>query len=151
MLELTGAARSSLHSKQMSTFLTRRDARQQLEDKRREDAQKKEEKRFRKLRHKDLFWACKRRFLNDNEWYELHLLDREFGKWGPEQAEHEFGKLEQLREYWRRHGQIKEGDPHLDALQKHLALHQEQQEIKEKGANKKIVKAHPSEKLLDQK
>lgn len=133
----------------MSTFLTRRDAKQRLEDKKLEATEKRKETRRLKLRHKDLLWAAKNRFLNNDEWYELHKLDNEYGKWGPEQAEHEFGKLAQLREYWQRHGRVKEGDPHLDALQRHLALHEERLETEERIASKKIVHAHPSEKLLE--
>ena len=125
----------------MSTFLSRRDAQKNA-------AEEKAEKRRLKLRHKDLMWAARKRYLNDDEWYELHKLDNVHGKWGPEQAEYEFGKLAQLREYWQRHDRVKEGDPHLNALQKHLALHEERLETEEKIASKKIVHAHPSEKLL---
>lgn len=133
----------------MSTFLTRRDAKQRLEEKKQEAAKEREEKRRLRLRHKDLMWCAKRRYLSDEEWYELHKLDNVYGKWGPEQAEYEFGKLAQLREYWHRHDRVKEGDPHLDALQKHLALHEERQHGEGRELSKKIVYAHPSEKLLN--
>lgn len=96
------------------------------------------EKKAQKLRHKDLFWAAKRRFLTDEEWYELHALDREFGKWGPEQAEYEFNLLSELRDYFRRH-EVGSSCPHMNALQRHLALHAEQQKKEEKEASKRLV------------
>jgi hypothetical protein len=96
------------------------------------------EQRTKKLRHKDLFWAAKRRYLTDQEWYELHTLDREFGKWGPEQAEHEFNLLSELRDYFKRH-EVGSSCPHMNALQRHLALHAEKQKKEKEEASKRLV------------
>jgi hypothetical protein len=123
----------------MANFVSRREAQQRA----RED---KEQKRQDKLRHKDLLWAAKRRYLDDSEWYELFILDRTFGKWGPEQAEYEFGVLQELREFFGRH-QVGSKCPHMNALEKHFALHAEKEKTEAKQESKKIVKAHPSEKL----
>jgi hypothetical protein len=112
---------------------------------REEKAQEKETQRQRKLRHKDLLWAAKRRYLDDTEWYDLHVLDRDLGKWGPEQAEHEFNLLSELREYYKRH-EVGSKCPHMNALQRHLAQHAQREEDDQKAAKKKIVKAHPREK-----
>lgn len=109
-----------------------------------EQQQEKANQREKKLRHKDLLWAAKRRYLDDKEWYELHLLDRQFGKWGPEQAEYEFNLLSELREYFQRH-EVGSKCPHMNALQRHLAQHAQRQEDQEKNAKKKIVKSHPKE------
>jgi hypothetical protein len=124
----------------MATFLSRREAQERAR-------KEKEQKRQDKLRHKDLLWAANRRYLDDQEWYELFVLDRTFGKWGPEQAEYEFGKLGELREFFARHA-VGSKCPHLNALEKHLALHAEKEETQAKQKSKKIVKAHPSEKLV---
>lgn len=123
----------------MATFLSRREAQERAR-------QEKEQKRQDKLRHKDLMWAAKRRYLDDQEWYELFALDRTYGKWGPEQAEYEFGVLEELREFFARHA-VGSKCPHMNALEKHLALNAERQEADAKQKSKKIVKAHPSQKL----
>jgi hypothetical protein len=123
----------------MATFLSRREAQEKAR-------KEKEDRRKNKLRHKDLLWAAKRRYLDDQEWYELFVLDRTFGKWGEEQAAYEFGKLEELREFFKRHA-VGSKCPHLNALEKHLALHAEKEETQAKQKTKKIVKAHPSEAL----
>ena len=123
----------------MATFLSRREAQEKAR-------KEKEDRRKNKLRHKDLLWAAKRRYLDDQEWYELFVLDRTFGKWGEEQAAYEFGKLEELREFFKRHA-VGSKCPHLNALEKHLALHAEKKETQAKQKTKKIVKAHPSEAL----
>lgn len=117
----------------MATFVTRREARERA-------GKEKEQKRKDKLRHKDLLWAAKRRWLTDQEWYELHVLDRTFGTWGDEQAEFEFGLLGELREYFKRH-EVGSKCPHMNALQRHLALHKEQQETEKKQKSKKLVHA----------
>jgi sulfur relay (sulfurtransferase) DsrC/TusE family protein len=109
-----------------------------------EKAQQQLDKRVRKLRHKDLFWAAKRRYLDDKEWYELHVLDREFGRWGAEQSEYEFNLLSELREYFKRH-EVGSKCPHMNALQRHLAQHAQRQEDEKKASKKKVVKAHPKE------
>lgn len=123
----------------MATFLSRREAQEKAR-------KEKEDRRKNKLRHKDLLWAAKRRYLDDQEWYELFVLDRTFGKWGEEQAAYEFGKLEELREFFKRHA-VGSKCPHLNALEKHLALHAEKEETQAKQNKKKVVKAHPSEAL----
>jgi hypothetical protein len=120
----------------MATFISRRELQERAR-------QEKEQKRQNKLRHKDLMWAAKRRYLDDNEWYELFTLDRTFGKWGPEQAEYEFGILEELRNFFHRH-QVGSKCPHMNALEKHIAMHKEKQEQEQKQKGKRIVKAHPS-------
>ena len=112
----------------MATFLTRREAQERAR-------QEKEDKRKNKLRHRDLMWAAKRRYLDDKEWYELFMLDRTYGKWGAEQAEYEFGILSELRDFWKRH-EVGSKCPHTNALQRHLAQHAEQ----EKVTKKRIVK-----------
>ena len=109
-----------------------------------EKTQERQEIRTKKLKHKDLLWAAKRRYLDDSEWYELHILDRDFGKWGPEQAEHEFNLLSELREYFKRH-EVGSKCPHMNALQRHLAQHAQREEDQQKATKKKIVKAHPRE------
>ena len=123
----------------MATFISRREAQEKAR-------QEKEQRRKNKLRHKDLLWAAKRRYLDDQEWYELFVLDRTFGKWGEEQAAYEFGKLEELREFFKRHA-VGSKCPHLNALEKHLALHAEKEEMQAKQSKKKVVRAHPSEAL----
>lgn len=45
-------------------------------------------------------WAAKRRYLLDEEWYELYDLNSKYGKWGPEQTEHEFAALSGLRHFF---------------------------------------------------
>ena len=124
----------------MATFISRREAQERAR-------QEKEQRRQNKLRHKDLLWAAKRRYLDDQEWYELFLLDRTFGKWGPEQAEYEFGVLSELREFFKRHA-VGSKCPHMNALEKHLAMHAEKQETQAKQKAKRVVKAHPSESLI---
>jgi len=124
----------------MATFISRREAQEKAR-------QEKERRRQNKLRHKDLLWAAKRRYLDDQEWYELFLLDRTFGKWGPEQAEYEFGVLSELREFFKRH-EVGSKCPHMNALEKHLAMHAEKQKTQAKQKAKKVVKAHPSESLI---
>lgn len=124
----------------MSTFISRREA----QEKQRKE---KEQRRKNKLRHKDLLWAAKRRYLTNDEWYELHILDRTFGKWGEEQAAYEFGVLAELREFFARH-QVGSKSPAMNALERHLAMHAEKQENQEKQKNKKLVYAHPDEKKL---
>lgn len=116
----------------MATFLTKREAQERAR-------QDKKERREQKLRHKDLLWSAKRRYLTDNEWYELHVLDRTFGKWGEEQAEYEFGILGEMREFFKRH-EVGSKCPHMNALERHLALHSEQKQTEEKQKAKKIVK-----------
>lgn len=124
----------------MATFLSRREAKE-------EKAIEKEQRRQNKLRHKDLLWSAKRRFLSDEEWYELHVLDRTFGKWGEEQAAYEFGVLAELREFFARH-QVGSKSPELNALEKHLAMHAEKTQQEQKQKSKKVVTAHPSQKLV---
>jgi hypothetical protein len=115
----------------MATFLSRREAQERAR-------QEKEQKRANKLRHKDLLWAAKRRYLDDQEWYELFVLDRTFGKWGAEQAEYEFGILSELRDFFKRH-EVGSKCPHTNALQRHLAMHNEKQENDKKQKNKRVV------------
>lgn len=115
----------------MATFLTRREAQERAR-------QEKEQKRANKLRHKDLMWAARRRFLSDEEWYELHMLDRTFGKWGAEQAEYEFGILEEMRDFFKRH-EVGSKCPHMNALQRHLAEHSEKEQIKKKQKAKRVA------------
>lgn len=115
----------------MATFLTRREAQERARN-------EKEQKRKNKLRHKDLLWAAKRRYLDDSEWYELHELDRTFGKWGEEQAEYEFGILGDMREFFKRH-EVGSKCPHMNALQKHLALHKEKEDNDKKAKSKRTV------------
>ena len=124
----------------MSTFISRRES-QEI------SREAKEQKRVNKLRHKDLMWAARRRYLDDGEWYELFVLDRTFGKWGPEQSEHEFAELEDLRNFFKQHS-VGSKCPHLNALEKHLAIHAEKEKSKTSQASKKIVASHPSEKLI---
>lgn len=124
----------------MATFLSRRESKERA-------LQEREQRRANKLRHKDLMWAAKRRYLDDQEWYELFLLDRTFGIWGPEQAEFEFAQLEELRKFFARH-QVGNKSPELNALERHLAMHAEKQEQEQKQKKKKIVPAHPQEQLL---
>lgn len=124
----------------MATFLSRREAQERAR-------QEKEQRRQNKLRHKDLMWAAKRRYLDDNEWYELFVLDRTFGQWGPEQAEYEFGVLSELREFFKRHA-VGSKCPHMNALEKHLALHAEKESTEAKQKSKKLVYAHPNEEKL---
>lgn len=141
--KLTGPARNFITlraSEQMATFLSRRDAR---ETKREE----KEEKKKLKLYYSDLLWAAKRRYLSDKELHDLYKLAPTYSNWGPERMEHELGELEKLREFFGRH-QVGNQSPELNALQKHLGLHEERQQREEKELSKKIVYAHPSEKLL---
>lgn len=117
----------------MADFVSRREAKERA-------AQEKQQRRDNKLRHKDLLWAAKRRYLNDEEWYELFLLDRTHGKWGPEQAEYEFGILEELREFFKRN-EVGSKCPHMNALQRHLANHAQRTKDEEKASAKKLVKA----------
>lgn len=124
----------------MATFLSRREAQERAR-------QEKEQKRLNKLKHKDLLWAAKRRYLDDDEWYQLHLLDRTFGKWGPEQAAYEFGVLEEMRQFFKRH-EVGSKCPHMNALEKHLALHAEKEQIEAKQKSKRTVKVHKSEALV---
>lgn len=124
----------------MATFLSRKEAQERAR-------QEKEQKRMNKLRHKDLLWAAKRRYLTDDEWYELHFLDRTFGKWGPEQAQYEFGILEEMRQFFKRH-EVGSKCPHMNALEKHLALHAEKEQTEAKQRSKRTVKAHKSEALV---
>lgn len=123
----------------MATFLTRREAQQRAKSER-------EEKRKQKLYFSDLLWAAKRRYLNDKEWYDLHKLNDVYGSWGPERSEYEFHVLGEMREFFKRH-QVGSKCPHLNALEKHLANHAEAVKQDEKRASKKLVHAHPSEKL----
>lgn len=116
----------------MATFLSRREAQERAR-------QEKEQKRADKLRHKDLMWAAKRRYLDDKEWYELFQLDKRFGKWGEEQAEYEFGILEELRNFYKRH-EVGSKCPHVNALQRHLANHEENKKTDKKQKAKPIVK-----------
>jgi hypothetical protein len=124
----------------MATFLTKREAQQRAKE-------EKEQKRQDKLHYSDLMWAAKRRYLDDKEWYEMHKLHMTYGTWGPERSEYEFGILEEMRKFFERH-EVGSKAPELNALEKHLAMHAEKQERQEKEKNKKIVPAHPSEKLL---
>lgn len=119
----------------MAHFYTRKESEQRAKiekQRRRED----------RLRHKDLMWAAKRRYLNNEEWYELHVLDRTYGQWGPEQAEYEFGVLSELREYYARNS-VGSKCPTLNALQKHLAMHQERETGRKKAIKKKSVNPEP--------
>lgn len=121
----------------MAHFYTRKEAQERAKI----DKQRKRED---KLRHKDLMWAAKRRYLTDEEWYELHILDRTHGKWGPEQAEYEFKVLSDLREFYGRNS-VGSKCPHLNALERHIAINQERLLAKQQGAKKKSVKV-PSSK-----
>jgi hypothetical protein len=127
----------------MATFLTRREAQQRAKDDR-------AEKRKEKLYFSDLLWAAKRRYLTEKEWYDLHKLNEVYGSWGPERSEYELGVLSEMREFFGRH-QVGSKCPHLNALEKHLANHAEVTQREEKVASKKIVKAHPTEKLAARK
>lgn len=124
----------------MATFLTRREAKQRAKDAR-------EQKRKDKLHFSDLLWASKRRYLSDQEWYQLHKLNEVYGTWGPERSEYELGILSEMREFFKRN-QVGSKCPHMDALQKHLANHADSLRQEEKEAKKKTVYAHSSEKLL---
>lgn len=124
----------------MATFISRREAQERAR-------QEKKQKREEKLYYSDLMWAARRRYLTDKEWYDLHKLSQVHGSWGPERSEYEFGVLGELREFFKRHA-VGSKCPHMNALEKHLALHAEKQETEVKQKTKKIVKAHPSEKQL---
>jgi hypothetical protein len=119
----------------MATFLTRREAKERAKA-------EKEQRRSQKLHFSDLLWASKRRYLSDSEWYDLHKLNETHGTWGPERSEYEFAILADLREYFKRH-QVGSKCPHMNALEKHLAMHAEQQELRNKEKQKTIVTAHP--------
>ena len=123
----------------MATFLTRREAQHRAKVER-------EQKRKEKLYFSDLQWAAKRRYLTEKEWYDLHKLNEVYGTWGPERSEYEFRVLGEMREFFKRH-QVGSKCPHLNALEQHLANHTEAVKQEEKQKSKKIVHAHPSEKL----
>jgi hypothetical protein len=120
----------------MATFLTKREAKERAKTER-------EQKRREKLYFSDLLWSAKRRWLTDSEWYDLHKLNEVYGNWGPERSEYEFGLLADLREYFKRH-QVGSKCPHMNALEKHLAMHAEKQKTEEVKAAKPIVHAHPT-------
>ena len=124
----------------MATFLSRKEAQERAR-------QEKEQKRMNKLKHKDLLWAAKRRYLTDDEWYELHFLDRTFGKWGPEQAEYEFGILEEMRQFFKRH-EVGSKCPHMNALEKHLALHAEKEKTETRRKSRERSKLTKARRLL---
>jgi hypothetical protein len=122
----------------MATFISRREAQENKNLER-------EQKRNDKLKYSDLMWAAKRRYLDDSEWYQLFQLHKVYGKWGPERSEHEFGILEEMREFFKRHA-VGSKSPELNALEKHFAMHAEQQKIvqKEQDRAKNLVCPHPS-------
>ena len=122
----------------MATFLTRRESQERRKTER-------EKKRNERLKYTDLMWAAKRRYLDDTEWYQLFQLHKTYGNWGPERSEYEFGILEELRAYFKRHA-VGSKAPELNALERHLALYAEQQEVIEKEQNriKNLVCPHPS-------
>jgi hypothetical protein len=124
----------------MATFPTQREARERRKNER-------EQKKKERLYFNDLMWAAKRRYLDEKEWYDLHKLNEEYGSWGPERSEYEFSVLGEMREFFKRH-EVGSKCPHLNALEKHLADHASKQRVEEKARSKKIVKAHPSEKLV---
>lgn len=123
----------------MATFLTRREAQQRAKVER-------EQKRKDKLYFSDLQWAAKRRYLTDEEWYDLHKLNEVYGSWGPERSEYEFHVLGEMREYFKRR-KVGSKCPDMNALEQHLANHAEAVKQEEKQKSKKIVYAHPIEKL----
>lgn len=122
----------------MATFVSRREAQEKKRNER-------EQKRNEKLKYTDLMWAAKRRYLDDSEWYQLFQLHKVYGKWGPERSEYEFGILEEMREFFKRHA-VGSKSPELNALERHLAMHAEQQKIvqKEQDRVKNLVCPHPS-------
>jgi hypothetical protein len=122
----------------MATFLSRREAQEQKRI-------EKEQKRNEKLQYSDLMWAAKRRYLDDSEWYQLFQLHKVYGNWGPERSEYEFGILEEMRSFFKRHA-VGSKSPELNALERHLAMHAEQQIVIEKEENriKNLVSPHPS-------
>jgi hypothetical protein len=122
----------------MATFLTRREA----QDKKRIE---REQKRNEKLLYSDLMWAAKRRYLDDKEWYQLFQLHKTYGSWGPERSEYEFGILEEMRTYFKRHA-VGSKAPELNALERHLAMYAEQQKVieKEQSRVQNLVSPHPS-------
>jgi hypothetical protein len=122
----------------MATFVSRREAQENKKLER-------EQKRNEKLKYADLMWAAKRRYLDDTEWYQLFQLHKVYGKWGPERSEYEFGVLEELRAYFKRHA-VGSKAPELNALERHLALYAEQQKTieKEQDRIKNLVCPHPS-------
>lgn len=123
----------------MATFLTRREAQQRAKSER-------EEKRAEKRKYNDLCWAVKRRLLTEREVYELYKLSEKYSTKGPEQLEFELGEMMKLQDYYRRRSG-NSNDPHLNALQKHLADHEARTEAQNRQASKKLVYAHPVEKL----
>ena len=124
----------------MSTFISRREAQ---EKKRLEKQRKREEK----LYYSDLIWLAKREWLTDKELHDLYKLAPIYSNWGPRRMQHELEEIERLRNFFGRH-QVGQNSPHLDALQKHLAMHAEKQENQERQKKKKLVYAHPDEKKL---
>lgn len=122
----------------MATFLTRRESQERRKTER-------EQKRNEKLKYTDLMWAAKRRYLDDTEWYQLFQLHKTYGSWGPERSEYEFGVLEELRAYFKRHA-VGSKAPELNALERHLAMHAERQIAikKEQDRIKNLVCPHPS-------
>jgi len=132
LFKITTGNNSQSFDQKMATFLSRRESQERA---RQEKAQRREQK----LRHSDLLWAARRRYLDDKEWYELHVLDRTYGKFGPERAAYEFGILEELRDFFRRH-EVGSKCPNTNALQRHLAIHAEQTKNETKRKNKKLVK-----------
>jgi hypothetical protein len=97
------------------------------------------EKKESKLRHSDLMWAAKRRYLNEQEWVELHMLDRDFGKWGPERAEFEFNEMAMLRERFKAFNENSK-DIYVSALAAHLAKHKQIADDLEKQNQKPLVR-----------
>lgn len=127
----------------MSTFISRREAQ---EKKRLEKQRKREEK----LYYSDLIWLAKREWLTDKELHDLYKLAPIYSNWGPRRMQHELEEIERLREYFARH-QVGDNAPKMNALEKHIAIYKERQEIKEKEAGKTLVHAHPSLAKLPRK
>ena len=130
----------------MSTFLTRRDARQRLEEKKLEAAERRKETRRLKRYYSDLVWASKRRLLSEKEVYDLYKLSEEYSNYGPERLEYELDQAMKVQEFFKRHAKNSD-DPYMNALQKHLYDYNEKTERLEKNSSKKLVYSHPTERL----
>lgn len=127
----------------MATFLSRREAQERAR-------QEKEQRRQEKLYFSDLWWAAGRRWLSDEEWYDLHKLSLKYSKYGPERLEYEIGRLEEMRGFFQRH-HVNSKDSTMNALERHIALFKEQEEKKKKAKSEPMVYAHPDLKKLAKK
>ena len=123
----------------MATFLTRREAQHGAKVER-------EQKRCEKRHWKDLWWLGTREVLDDKQIYELYKLSEKYSNYGPRQLEFELNKIMEYQEFLKRQS-AKSDDPFMNALQKHLADHEVRTQAQQKQADKKIVYAHPIEKL----